>query len=134
MPSDVELLVFSFGLTLVAVGAHLGVFLVDGVEFSVAQLLNVHHLVLRFIDRIDQLVEFQVDGARVTVLRVLNDEDHEGRDDGRTGVDDQLPGVGVVKDRAGERPDDDDDDRADERLLEPSQLEAAAANLPKASP
>ena len=46
---------------------------------------------------------------RIAVLRVLNQEDHQEGDDGRAGIDDQLPRVGVMKSRAGQRPNDDDE-------------------------
>ena len=134
LSSDLEQLALFFGLVLVAVGAHLGVFLVDGIELCVAQLLNIHHLVLRFVDRVYQLVEFQVDSACVTILRVLDDEDHEERDDGRAGVDDQLPGIGVVKIGPVNAQTTMMTIAPTNAHFEPSQLEAAAANLPKASP
>ena len=38
----------------------------------------------------------------VAVLRVLNQEDHQESDDGGGGVDDQLPGIGEMKSRAGD--------------------------------
>ena len=38
-------------------------------------------------------VEFQLDGFPVAVLRVLNHEDHQKSNDGRAGIDDELPGV-----------------------------------------
>ena|SRR5438874_13667466 len=41
----------------------------------------------------------------ISVLGVLNQEYHEKGDDGRGGVDDQLPSVGEMKSGAGEEPD-----------------------------
>ena len=40
-------------------------------------------------------VEFHLDRGAVAVLRVLDQENHQEGDDGRAGVDDELPGVGV---------------------------------------
>ncbi len=57
---------------------------------------------------LDQFVELEVDGAGVAVLRVLNKEDHQKRDDGGARVDDELPGVGVVVERTSEGPYHDD--------------------------
>jgi hypothetical protein len=45
----------------------------------------------------EKLVEFELDGGRVAVLGVLEKEHHQEGDDGRAGIDDQLRGVGVVK-------------------------------------
>ena len=41
----------------------------------------------------------------ISVLGVLNQEYHEKGDNGRGGVDDQLPSVGEMKSGAGEEPD-----------------------------
>src|SRR5947208_12061377 len=40
----------------------------------------------------------------VTILGVLNQKNHQKRNDGRSSIDDQLPRVGEMKDRAGEEP------------------------------
>ncbi len=40
----------------------------------------------------------------VAVLSVLDQEHHQKSDDGRGGVDDELPGIGKMKSRAGEQP------------------------------
>ena len=48
---------------------------------------------------------------RVLVLRALDQEHHQERDDRRAGVDDELPGVREMKDRTEDRPDDDDPER-----------------------
>ncbi len=42
----------------------------------------------------------------VPVLGVLNNEDHQESDDGRPGVDDELPSVREMEHRAGNGPDD----------------------------
>ena len=39
----------------------------------------------------DQLIEFYLDCGTVTILRILDKEDHKKRDDGRAGIDNQLP-------------------------------------------
>src|SRR5262245_49665479 len=49
-------------------------------------------------------------GQRFLVLRALNQEHHQKRNDGRAGIDDELPRVGVVKRRSQQRPYDDDSD------------------------
>ena len=45
----------------------------------------------------------------VAVLRVLNQKYHQERDNGRGGVDDQLPRVGKMKSGTCNQPDDDDE-------------------------
>src|ERR1051325_6327489 len=47
-------------------------------------------------------------GFGVAVLRVLYEEDHQEGDDGRARVDDELPSVAELEERAGDAPDDDD--------------------------
>ncbi len=81
---------------------------VDFLELEVAQAFYIDHLVASRIDGADELIELEIDGAGVAVLGVLDEEDHQEGDDGGAGVDDELPGVGVVEDGAGERPGDDD--------------------------
>jgi len=56
----------------------------------------------------DQLVQLQLDGLCVAVLGILDEEDHQKRDDGRPRIDDQLPGVREMENRPGDSPDDDD--------------------------
>src|SRR5262249_24057368 len=68
------------------------------------QLLKVEQGIVRPLNGADQLVEFDLSCLAVAVLRVLNDEHHQEGDDRRTGVDDQLPTVGVIEQRAGQGP------------------------------
>lgn len=41
----------------------------------------------------EEFVEFDLDGGAVAVLGGLDEEDHQKRNDGGAGVDDQLPGA-----------------------------------------
>jgi hypothetical protein len=45
----------------------------------------------------------------------LFQKDHEERDDGGAGIDDELPGAGVAEDRSRNGPDDNHDTRQDAR-------------------
>ena len=56
----------------------------------------------------DQFVKLDLDGSAVAVLGVLNQKNHEEGDDGRTGVNDKLPRVGIMKNRPREGPQKDD--------------------------
>src|SRR5436305_351301 len=79
-----------------------------------AEVLGGDEPVARALDRGDELVELDLHRQRVLVLRALNEEDHQERDNGGAGVDDELPRVGEVEDRAGDDPHDDDADGRDE--------------------
>jgi hypothetical protein len=45
----------------------------------------------------------------IAILGVLNNEDHQERDDRRPSVDNELPTIGIVEYRAGDCPGDDDE-------------------------
>jgi hypothetical protein len=45
----------------------------------------------------DQFVPLQMDLAGVPILGVLNQKDHQERHNRSTGVNDQLPAIGVTK-------------------------------------
>ena len=73
------------------------VFVGQFLEFSVGQVLNIDHFVMRLIDGFNDLVQLQMNCPGVTILSVLDQEDHQECDHRRAGVDNQLPGIGVVK-------------------------------------
>src|SRR5437868_6481184 len=95
----------------VAFLAQLLVLVREFLQFIVREVFDVDHLVLRLIDRLDDFIELQVDGAGIAVLRVLDQEHHEERDDSRAGVDDELPGIRVMEIRPGDKPQRDDEQR-----------------------
>ena len=47
--------------------------------------------------RREQFIQFQMNGHAILVLALLNEKDHQERDDGRARVDDQLPAIGEMK-------------------------------------
>ena len=67
-------------------------------------MLQVDQSVSRGIRAADELVQLQLDCPAVFVLAVLNEKHREEGEHGRRGVYDQLPSVGVVKDRPRDRP------------------------------
>ena len=79
----------------------------DVVELGVGEVLDADELVLG-LRGADQLVELGLKGGVVAVLGVLDQEHHQEGDDRRAGVDHQLPGVGVVEERARDGPDEHD--------------------------
>src|SRR5438093_9261111 len=52
----------------------------------------------------DQLIELELNRGAVPVLAVLNQKHHKKSHDGCRRVDDQLPGVAVMKERSRHRP------------------------------
>src|SRR3954469_615186 len=60
----------------------------DAVELLLLELFEVEQHVVAALREADQLVELHLDRFRVAVLRVLDEEHHQERDDGRAGVDD----------------------------------------------
>ena len=81
------------------------------------------------------LVELELNRQCVpTVLGVLNEEDHQKRDDRGAGIDDELPRVGVVKDRSGGGPQDDDVAAVTNAPVDPVQFVAAVAKRDRMLP
>src|SRR5689334_11014559 len=65
-------------------------------EFLVRQIFEVHELVARAFHRENQLVQLQLHGLRVAVLRILDQEYRKVGDDGGACVDHELPSVREV--------------------------------------
>lgn len=93
-------------------------------------MLYTHERVVRGADA-DELVELDLDGRAVAVLRVLDQKDHQERDDRRSGVDHQLPRVAVFKNRASDGPDDDDAESEDERRRTPRSPRCPVGDVPE---
>jgi len=107
---------------LVPLGAGVLQLLVTGVqliELEIAEVLDIDHCVARFVDGMDELVELEINCAGITILRVLDEEDHQKGHDGGARIDDELPAIGVVEDGAEDGPDNNDADRARKRPLRP---------------
>src|SRR5206468_3356912 len=76
-------------------------------KLLIGKVLEIDKFIARSFDRSDEFVQLQMHCLSVAVLRVLNQKDHQKRDDCRGGVDDQLPGIGEMKHRTGQEPDKD---------------------------
>src|ERR1700733_6352219 len=61
----------------------------------------------------DELVQFQVNGSGIAVLGVLDEKHHQKGHNRCASVNDQLPGVGKVKDGTGDSPNQYDADCGD---------------------
>ena len=79
----------------------------------------------------DQLIQLQVHGFGVAILRVLDQEHHQKGDDRRAGVDDQLPLVGVAEDGTRYGPDRHDGDTTDEGPWRAYQFRGTVRELPE---
>lgn len=77
-------------------------------DAAVGQVFDPDEIAACALQRADQFVELGLHRGGVAVLRILDHEDHEERDDGRPGVDHQLPGVGPAEQRPGHGPADND--------------------------
>ena len=59
-------------------------------ELFVREFLDSDELIFG-LRRADQLIQLGLHCSAVSILRVLNEENHEERDDRRSRIDDELP-------------------------------------------
>ena len=69
------------------------------IEILVAAVFKIDEFIACRFDAADQFVELEMDRPRVPILGVLNKEHHEERNNGRSGVDHQLPHIRKMKHR-----------------------------------
>ena len=67
-------------------------FLPDGLQLFVGQVLDADKGVVRCAYS-DEFVQLDLDRGAIAVLGILNEEDHQKRNDRCAGVDDQLPRI-----------------------------------------
>jgi hypothetical protein len=96
---------------------HLLVLVREPLEFVVGQVLDVNHLIVRLVNRLNDLVEFEVNRARIQVLRILDQEHDQKYNHIRAGIDNELPGIGVVEIRSCNEPEPDGSEGGEERPL-----------------
>ncbi|RWW91100.1 hypothetical protein BHE74_00000325 [Ensete ventricosum] len=84
--------------------ANAAVLLAQFFQLFAVQAIQAEHGILCVLGDAQQFVDLDVQDVVVTVLRVLDQEHHQERDDGGRGVDDQLPGVVVVEIRPAQAP------------------------------
>ncbi len=61
-------------------------------QFFLRHIFEVYHAVFGPVDSANDLIKLDLHGQPVTVLAVLDDENHEKCTDGRASIDDHLPG------------------------------------------
>ena len=67
------------------------------VQFFLACCFEVDHPVMRASYGPDQFIQFEMDGCTISVLRILNQEDHQKCHDGGACVNEELPGIAKAK-------------------------------------
>jgi len=65
---------------------------------SRSKILDINHLIARFIDSTDELIELQIDRSGIAVSRILDEEYHQESHNRGSCIDYQLPGIGEMKD------------------------------------
>jgi hypothetical protein len=95
----------------------LAVVITQAFDGFLVQILKIEHRITGQLGGADQLVEFGLNRGAIAVLRILDQEHHQERDDRGAGVDHQLPGVAEMEQRSARRPTGDDHhgDREDRR-------------------
>src|SRR5436190_23728165 len=66
-------------------------FLLELLQVVIREFFKIDQLVSRGSESADQFVELEMNGLRVAILSVLNQEDHQEGDDGRASINNELP-------------------------------------------
>jgi hypothetical protein len=77
-------------------------------HFLVGALFEIDKPVAGGIEGAQELVQLEVQGAGVPVLGMLDKEDHQKGNDGRAGIDDELPRIRKAEDGSRHCPREDD--------------------------
>ena len=101
--------------TVVAFLTHLLIFFGELLQLVIREMFDIDHFIVRLIDGLDDFIEFEVNGAGVAVLRVLNQKHHQESDDRGAGIDNKLPRIGVVEVWPGHNPQCDYEQGGEER-------------------
>ena len=91
------------------------VVVVQNPQLVLGQRFHVDQAIAGPVDGGDDLVQFEVQRQGVLVLRPLDEEHHQKCHDGGAGIDDQLPGVGKMKEGPRHQPGHDDQRRRGKR-------------------
>ena len=77
------------------------------IELRVRKIFQVKQFIAGALAHPDQFIELEMERRAVAVLCILDEKHHQKSNNGGSCVDDQLPGVRVVKQRTSDRPDHD---------------------------
>src|SRR5260221_8214970 len=81
-------------------------FLLQPGQLLVRKIFEIDHIVSSTFNTANQLIQFQMDSLGITVLRILDQKHHQERDDCRSSVNHELPGIRKLKNRPGNGPQD----------------------------
>src|SRR6266487_5974143 len=70
-------------------------------ESLVGKFFQIDKFISSAFQRSDYFVEFQMSRFGIEVLRILNKKDHQESNNCRSGVNNELPGIRIVKRGAG---------------------------------
>ena len=102
--NELLLLNLSRALSFLTLGTYFFISYRKLIQVQIGKILDVDHLVLGLVDGVDKLIQFQVDRPSIPTLSVLDQEDHQERDDRSTRIDHELPSVGVMIKRSCDHP------------------------------
>ncbi len=70
-------------------------------DFFVGKFFKIDEFISSAFQRSNYFVEFQMSRFRIAVLRILNEKDHQESDNCRSGINNELPGIRIMKRRPG---------------------------------
>jgi hypothetical protein len=76
--------------------------------------------------RADEFVQLQVQGFGVSILRVLDEKYDEEGNDGSAGINDELPCIREMEERAAHRPQNQDDHGEEKHIRMPDHVRCLA--------
>ncbi len=79
----------------------------------------------------DELVELELHSPPITILGILDEKHHEKGEDGCPGINNELPGIRILKVFARQRPECYHDDRASKGQWRAHEERCSMCNFPK---
>jgi len=70
-------------------------------EIFVGKFFKIDKFISSAFQRSKYFVEFQMSRFGIAVLRILNEKDHQKSNNCRSGINDELPGIRIMKRGAG---------------------------------
>ena len=70
-------------------------------EIFVGKFFQIDKFVSSAFHRSDYFVEFQMSRFGIAILRILNEKDHQESNNCRSGINNELPGIRIMKRRPG---------------------------------
>src|SRR5438105_2135341 len=74
-------------------------------KLFIAEVFQIHQMRASSFNALDELIEFQVDCFCIAVLGVLDEEYRQVSENRRSGIHQQLPGVGILEEWSTRQPD-----------------------------